>query len=211
MPATLAQIDAALFTALSTLLTDVTTGPTDARPFALVGRYAGRWTAEGVLAQCGALYPACLLRWPGEDAARTVQTQGYGGEDVGRGRWHVLVVLQEPRAIDDAVQGAAGVPGALTLIGQVIGACNRLFVDGLWQGRAVRYLRAGEYEPLVHLGVAYAYEVVFEALRETEAADPPADDSVPLVGIDGDVNLLPDSGDAFSPNPFGEFDADTDP
>lgn len=209
MAATLAQIDAALFTALQALESGP---PTDTQPFALVGRYAGRWTREGVVAQCAAQYPAALLRQDREEGRRTVDGVGYNSQDVGTARWTVLVVLQEPRAVDDAVQGATGVPGMLTLQGAVTGALNALVVTGLWHGgRTVRYVRAADYEPLIHLGVAYAREVVFEAQRVVEDAADPVESTQDLLGIDGDVNLTPDSGDSYSPNPFGEFNADTDP
>ena len=47
--ATLATIELALYTALSGLLTNVTTGPTTSRPFACVGRYAGPVPPEGLV------------------------------------------------------------------------------------------------------------------------------------------------------------------
>lgn len=204
--ATLADIDQALFVALSALQTAVPTGPTTAAPFALVARWAGDLTEDAIGEACGQ-YPCALLCWDGEQSARDIDTQGPDSEDVGHAAWSVIVALEDPRGIDDAIQGATGVPGALTLVGQAIGACNALFVAGLWRGRSVRYLRTDRLR--TKRGVFYAYACRFEALRTVEDAADPTISEQDLLGIDGDENL--EGSEDAPPDPFQQFAADTSP
>lgn len=206
--ATLAQLDAAIFAALGALQTDQTTGPTAGKPFALVGRYAGAFTPRGVGSQCNAQYPAALLRWSDEFAERDVDiTLAGDAEDRGRSLWTVLVVVEDPRAIDDGMAGATGVPGVFTLVDAVLGACNALIIAGTWHERRLRYVRAAPSAPLTDLGVTYAAEVTFEAARVAPAAAT-TDASVPLTSLVGDVNL---SGfdNTGAPDPFETFQATT--
>ena len=96
--ATLASIELALYTALSGLLTNVTTGPTNARPFACVGRYAGPVPPEG-LAEAAAQYPCAMLRFDEDLSTRDVM--GYGAasiEDRALSQFSVLVAVEDARA-----------------------------------------------------------------------------------------------------------------
>lgn len=205
MTATLAQLDAALFAALGALQAGP---PDDARPFALVGRYAGAFTPAGVEAQCLAQYPAALLRWSDETAERDVDTTLAGDpEDRARSVWTVLAVAEDPRAVDDGLAGAAGVPGVFALVDAVLGACNALLVDGLWHERRLRYVRAAPSAPLTHLGTTYAAEVTFEALRVAPGVTAP-DATTPLTSLVGDLNLSGDDNTG-APDPFETFQATT--
>ena len=203
MAATLAQVDAALYAALTALLTNVTTGPPDARPFALVARFVGDLTADSLQEAC-AQYPACLLRFDGETSDRDISTVSGDSEERGRAQWTVFVAVADPRSPDDVIVGASGVPGALTLAGQVLSACNALLTAGLWRWRRIRYV---DTRPaLVRPGSAYVVALRFEALRAVEQATT-TQTSVLLPSIRGDVNL---TGTADPPpDPFETFDADT--
>lgn len=203
MAATLAEIDAALYAALTPLLTDQTTGITDARPFATVSRYVGELTQEA-LQQAGATFPACLLRFDGEASDRDVSTIGGDTEERGRAQWTVAVAVEDPRAADDLIQGATGVPGALTLAGQVLARVNALLVSDSWRWRRVRYVDTRPV--LARPGVAYVLALRFEAFRAVEQATT-TQASTPLTGVRGDVNL---TGTADTPpDPMVRFEADT--
>lgn len=203
MTATLATIDAALFTALSPLLTTATDGITDAKPFACVARFVDDVTPES-LGQIGAQYPACLLRWDAEASDRDINTVSGDSEERGVAQWTVFVIVSDPRSPDDVVVGATGVPGALTLAGQVLGVCNALFVTGLWRNHRVRY--ADSRRGLVRGAALYVIELRFEAMRVVEQATT-TQTSVPLVDIRGDLNL---TGTADTPpDPFLTFSSDT--
>lgn len=204
MSATLATIDAALFAALSPLLTTDPAGITDARPFACVARFVGDLTAD-TLQQLGAQYPACLLRFDGESDTRDIDVVSGDSEEKGAAQWSVFIVVSDPRTPDDIIVGASGVPGALTLAGQVLGACNALHIAGLWNNRRVRYVDARP--ALVRQAAVYVLALRFEALREVEQAVLTST-SVPLTSIRGNVNLTGTSDPA--PNPVEIFDADTD-
>lgn len=204
MAATLAAIDAALFAALAALSASP---PTDAQPFALVGRYDGEPTKDGLL-EAMAQFPCALLRWDDEKAVRDVDTAGPGSEDRGAGHWTVLVALEDPRAIDDALQGATGAPGLFALVDAVLGACNALQVAGLWRGRSVRYVDATPVRALTVRGVAYARAVRFEALRAAPTAADPVVSTQPLTDVRGDINQQNPGGDAPR-NPFETFDSTT--
>lgn len=206
MPATLKDIDAALYAALAALQTDPGVAPTDAKPFALVARFDGEFAPEQ-LAEFGAQYPLCALRWDDEASAREVDTIGPDSEDVARSGWTVLVAVEDPRAVDDALVGASGALGLFDLVSKVVGACNALYVSaGLWRGRAVRYVRTTRVPALTRKGVAYARAVTFEARRVAEDAADPVVSTQDLLGVDGDVNLIP-AQDA-APDPMAEFKTD---
>jgi len=100
--ATLASIELALYTALSGLLTNVTTGPTTSRPFACVGRYAGPVPPEG-LAEAAAQYPCAMLRFDEDQSTRDVM--GFGAasiEDRALSQFSVLVAVEDARATYDS-------------------------------------------------------------------------------------------------------------
>jgi len=201
--ATLREIDAALVTALEALQAGP---PTDSQPFALVSRFAGDLTEDTIGEAC-AQYPCALLSWDGETATRTDDTHGPDSEDVGRSAWTVVVALEDPRDITDAIRGAAGVPGALALVSAAIGACNALYVTGLWRGRSVRYVRTDRLR--TKRGVFYAYAVRFEVLRTVEDADDPVVSTEDFTGVDADENLLGETDTA--PDPYQTIKADVVP
>ena len=119
MTATLSTIDTALFAALA--LGQHTGTPTSTEPFALVGRFAGEVSEQGIQEAC-AQYPSAFLRYDGGASTRTVDAVE-GTEDAGLESWTVLVCLEEPRAVDEATQGSSPLtPGFLPLIESVLPA-----------------------------------------------------------------------------------------
>jgi hypothetical protein len=200
--ATLDTIDAALFAQLATLLTTASPGG----PLAQVLRYAGTTGADkGVPVAPQGVVPAAMLALEGEDYDVAV---GHSGQHpalfVATSTWRVFVVTSELRGHAAAVKGSA-TTGAYAIATAVAGALAGLVIDGLYRGGGVtlRGLRPVHVKP-----GQYVYLLRLEAARAIEAVTP-ADDSVDLEGIDGDVNLksLADT----APNPLVEFDADTDP
>jgi len=201
MPATLAQIDAALYAALTPLLCTGTSGPSDSKPFASLDRFAGDLNEDTIRQTC-AQFPACLLRYDGEAAVRDIDVDSGDSEERGAAQWTVLVAVEDPRSVTDGVVGATGVPGALSCIGLVLTACNALLVSGLWRWRRVRYV---DTRPLlVRRGALYVYGVRFEALRAVEQATP-TDTSVPITELDADVNLVAPTGGDPPTNPVAQL------
>ena len=96
---TLAAIDAALYAALG--VTQHSGTATDAAPFALVARYAGELSEEGIR-EAIAQYPAAVLRWDTGLGARAIDAVE-GVEDVATEAWTVFVALEEPREVDSAL------------------------------------------------------------------------------------------------------------
>lgn len=156
----LVDIDGALYAALAVTQHDGTA--TDAAPFALVARYAGELSEEGIR-EAIAQYPAAVLRWDTGTGVRAVDAVE-GVEDVATEAWTVFVALEEPRDIDSALSATVtSAPGAYTLIERVLSACNGLVTDGLWRDRRVRAVAWGP--ALIKRGVVYVYSVRFEARR----------------------------------------------
>jgi hypothetical protein len=209
---TLADVDGLLYTALSGLLINVTTGTTEARPFATVGRYAGsldETSVRDVIAQ----YPAALLAYEGETVTRTVNTLAGDAEDRGLNAWTVYVCVEDARAIDDGTVGSATAPGGLRLVDAVLGVLNGLLIvttgaqpQTAWMDRRLRCV--GTREALIRRGVVYVYAVGFEAARALPQVTP-ADDSVELAEVRGDVNLVDTLSDDDPQNPVVQFIADT--
>lgn len=204
--ATLASIDTALLAALSAR---VTAPQTAINPFALAARYAGPVTREGLSRVCGSQYPAVLLRFDGEVPTRIVNTLMAGVEDRGIAAWSVIVVSEEPREIDDAINASAvGAPGILQLLDVAMGATNGLLIDGLWGQRPTRV--SSTTPELVEAGVVYAYAARVEAQRDLPLAanaDPGA--TLPLLDpIVGDVNL---TGTGYTSNPLSPFTSEPNP
>ncbi len=212
MSLTLADVDGLLYTALSGLLINVTTGTTEARPFATVGRYAGsldETSVRDVIAQ----YPAALLAYEGETVTRTVNTLAGDAEDRGLNAWTVYVCVEDARAIDDGTVGSATAPGGLRLVDAVLGVLNGLLIvttsaqpQTAWMDRRLRCV--GTREALIRRGVVYVYAVGFEAARALPQVTP-ADDSVELAEVRGDVNLVDTLSDDDPQNPVVQFIADT--
>lgn len=204
--ATLATIDAAIYTAVSALQCPVNGIVADAQPFALVARHAGEVNRD-TLQGYGAQFPLALVAFDAESSARILGTVIGEADDRALGEWVVYVAVEEPRDTDSAVQGTAGVPGALMLIGQVIGVANQLTVAGLWNSRRVRYV--GTRAHLVIPGALYCYAVRFEAMRDAEFVELTAETigAVDMTDVRGSVNLLDQPDDAT--NPVVVFDADT--
>lgn len=185
---TLAAIDAAVMAALGALQHGGTAS--DAQPFACVTRGWPPIDAQllqilqtqtpGVIVVWGRAKPQVV---PGTDAilAEAAQPESRSPET-----WTALVVLEEPREIDDATQGVSGLPGLLPLVDAVLSAVNGLAVAGTWQGRRVRVTEYGPHAALSKRGEVYVAEVVIVAERTTphvvDAANP---DAVPLEQISG--------------------------
>ena len=192
---TLATLDAALYAALAVAQHAGTA--TDAAPFALVGRYAGDLSEDGLTEAC-AQYPAALLRWDGGAASRTVDAIE-GVEDMGVEAWTVFVALEDVRSIDDAVASTTtGAPGGLSLIDRVLSACNGLVTDDLWRDRRVRASAYGA--ALIKRGIVYVYSVRFEARRalpQLPLTTAQSGTAQMLTAIAADVDLVdPTPGDA---------------
>ena len=206
MSATLASIDTALLAALAAC---VAAPQTAILPFAVATRYAGPVTREGLSRVCGGQYPAVLLRFDGEVPTRIVNTLMAGIEDRGIAAWSVIVVSEEPREIDDAINASAvGAPGILQLLDVAMGATNGLLVAGLYNGRPTRV--SSITPELVEAGVVYAYAARVEAMRDLPLAanaDPGA--GLPLLDpIVGDVNL---TGTGYTSNPLSPFTSEPNP
>lgn len=204
--ATLASIDTALLAALAAR---VTAPQTAINPFALAARYAGPVTRESLSRVCGGQYPAALLRFDGEVPTRIVNTLMAGVEDRGIAAWSVIVVSEEPREIDDAINASAvGAPGILQLLDVAMGATNGLLIDGLWGQRPTRV--SSTTPELVEAGVVYAYAARVEAQRDLPLAanaDPGA--TLPTLNpIVGDVNL---AGTGYTSNPLSPFTSEPNP
>lgn len=163
----LAGIDAALFAALLPTQHDGT--PSASRPFALVARHTGAWTREA-LGHVVGQYPAALLRANGASYVRSPETILGDGDARAPEGWSVLVALEEPRAADEALQGADGVPGLLVLIDVVLGVLNGLAVAGAeTQARAAGWRWVPE---LARYGVLTAAELVFTVERIAPSVTP---------------------------------------
>lgn len=204
--ATLASIDTALLAALAACVATPQTAPA---PFALAARYAGPVTREGLSRVCGGQYPAALLRFDGEVPTRIVNTLMAGIEDRGVAAWSVIVVSEEPREIDNAINASAvGAPGILQLLDVAMGAVNGLLIDGLWNQRPMRV--SSTTPEIVEAGVVYAYAARVEAMRDLPLAvnvDPGA--ALPLLNpVIGDVNL---TGTGYTSNPLSPFTSEPNP
>lgn len=203
MTATLASIDTALLAALAGC---VAVPQTALAPFAVTTRYAGPVTREGLSRVCGGQYPAVLLRFDGEVPSRIANTLMAGIEDRGIATWSVIVVSEEPREIDDAMNAVAvGAPGILQLLDIAMGAVNGLLIDGLWNQRPARVTSTAV--ELVEAGVVYVYVARIEAMRDLPlAANPdPGAGLSPLSLIVGDANLL---GTGYASNPLVAFESE---
>jgi phage gp37-like protein len=202
----LADLELAMFTALSALLIDVTTGTTAARPFALVGRFAGPLSEDTIMEVC-TQYPAALLAYGGEQVTRTVNTIGGDAEDRSLARWTVYVAAEDVRAIEDGTIGITTAPGGLRLVDSVLGVLSGLPLDGAWFDRRLRCV--GTREALIRRGTVYVYAVDFEASRPLPQVTP-TDTSVDLTAVHGDVNLTDTLNGDNPDNPVVQFVADTE-
>lgn len=212
MTLTLADVDGLLYAQIGTLLTDVTTGTTTARPFACVGRFAGALDETSVR-EVVTQYPAALLCYEGETVTRTVNTLAGAAEDRGLNAWTVYVCVEDARAIDDGTVGTTTAPGGLRLVDAVLGVLNGLLIaiagaapQHAWMDRRLRCV--GTREALIRRGVVYVYAVGFEAARALPQVTP-ADTSVELTEVRGDVNLVDTLNDDDPQNPVVQFIADT--
>ena len=163
-------------------------------------------TREGLSRVCGSQYPAALLRFDGEVPTRIVNTLMAGVEDRGIATWSIIVVSEEPREIDDAINASAvGAPGILQMLDVAMGATNGLLIAGLYNERPARVTSTAV--ELVEAGVVYAYTARIEAMRDLPLAanaDPGAGLS-PLTPIVGDVNLI---GTGYTSNPLVAFESE---
>lgn len=207
MTTTLSDTDSAIYTALSALQINVTTGTTAARPFAMVGRFAGTLDEDSIR-EVVTQWPAALMAFGGESVTRTVSTLAGDSEDRGTVRWTVYVAAEDPRAIDDGVVGTSTAPGSYILTDAVLAVLNGLPLSGAWFSRTLR--TSGVREALIRRGVVYVYAIDFEAMRALPQVAPP-DSSVTLTDIRGDVNIPFDAGEDNPDNPRVQFVADTDP
>lgn len=198
MTATASDIDSALFAALALGLHTGT--PTADTPFSLVARYAGEVDEVGIQEAC-AQFPAAFLRYDGGVSLRSVDAIE-GIEDAGTESWTVLVAVEEPRLVDEAVQGTSPLtPGFLPLIDRVLALCNGLVFDSAFRDRRVRVADYGR-PVLVKRGVLYVYGVRFEcrrALPSVALTVAQAGTAQDLTAIAGDIELTGTVDPAPSP------------
>lgn len=205
--ATLASIDEAMNTALLALVS----GPPNVNtPFAVAARYAGPVTKKGLSNVCREQYPAVMLRFDGEAITRDILAWAYT-EEVGDASWSVIVVVEDPREVDEGMLGNSTVPGAMRLIDSALGAVNALLVANTYQGIS---LRAAESRPeLVEDGVVYAFSIRVTARRVVpQATNPDPAATLPYVQpIIGNENLIDGTGDPTLVNPLVSFQSDPNP
>lgn len=188
MSATLAAIDAALLAALAALQHNGT--PSDAQPFAAVVRGWPPLDAK-LLEILAAQTPGVILTWGRVKPQLVPNTDTILGTPQPEARspetWTALIVLEEPREVDDATQGVSGLPGMFPLVDLVLGAVQGLAVAGTWQGRRVRVTEYGPDAKLSKRGEVYVTEVVVVAERTTpHVTDGPAAGAVPLEQMRGE-------------------------
>jgi hypothetical protein len=185
--ATLAAIDAALFTALGTL---VHTGTATAqRPFARAVR--GWAPIDASLLTLAPQSPAVILVW-GRTKPQLVQASDTilgtpQPESRSPETWTIYVVHGETRDVDVALHGETAAPGVLPLVDAVLGTVQGLAVAGTWQGRRVRVADYGPHGALSQRGSVYVADVVVVAERATpHVTDAAPDGATPLDEIQGD-------------------------
>jgi len=205
--ATLTDLDDAFYTALSAL---VAGPPTPSAPFAVCARYAGPVTRKGLSDVCREQYPAVLLRMDGETTTRDILTWAYS-EERGESSWSVIVVVEDPREVDEGLRGDANAPGAMRLIDAVLGAVNALAVPGTYQSITPRAVSTAP--ELVQDGVVYAYTTRVSVLRVLPQADNPDPAAgLPLLNpMVGELNLVDTYDDPDSVNPLVPLEADPNP
>ena len=200
--ATLADIDATMYTALGTLLgVEITT----AKPFAQLIRFVGPVPGEGLPA---AKFPCVALRFDEETADFDVDVLA-DAESASVATWSVLVQVDDPQDIDRGMVGngtSAGQTGILRLVVSVQGVFNALAIDGTYRGRRLKYIGTRP-EQVVRNGI-YVYAVRFAA-RLLPPIAPTPDDSQTLTEVRGDVNLEDTLNNDPPGNPVVQFIADT--
>jgi len=200
--ATLAGVDAALYTALATL---VATPITTAKPFASLIRFVGPVPGEGLPA---AKLPCIALRFDEETSDFDVNTVA-DAESASVATWSVLVQVDDPQDIDRGMVGngtTKGATGILRLAVTVQGVLNALVIDGTYRGRRVKYLGTRP-EQVVRNGL-YVYAIRFAARLYPPIAST-TDDSVDIDEVRGNINLKNTLNDDSPGNPVVQIIADT--
>jgi len=202
--ATLADIDATMYTALASL---VATPATTTKPFNSLIRFAGPVPGEGLTS---AKFPCVALRFDEETSDFDVDVVA-DAESASVATWSVLVQVDDPLDIDRGMVGngaSAGQTGILRLVVSVQSVLNALAIDGTYRGRRLKYIGTRP-EQVVRNGI-YVYAVRFSARLLPPLASTP-DDSHELDEIRGDVNLEDTLNDDSPSNPVVQFIADTTP
>ncbi len=199
--ATLADVDAAMYTALSAL---VATPPDATHPFASVIRFAGAVPPEGLPAP---KFPCVALRFDDEVADFDVDVLS-DAESRSVATWSVLVQVDDPQDIDRGMVGngaALGRTGILRCLSAAVGACNGLRVDGTYRGRLLKYVGARP-EMVVRNGL-YVYAARIAVRLYAPMATNANPYTTGLEEIAGNVNLE-DTTDPAD-NPVVQFVSDT--
>lgn len=200
--ATLADIDATMYTALASL---VATPATTTKPFSSLIRFAGPVPGEGLT---GAKFPCVALRFDEETSDFDVDVLA-DAESASVATWSVLVQVDDPQDIDRGMVGngaSAGQTGILRLVVSVQSVLNALAIDGTYRGRRLKYIGTRP-EQVVRNGI-YVYAVRFAA-RLLPPLAPTPDDSQTLTEVRGDVNLEDTLNNDAPGNPVVQFIADT--
>lgn len=161
MAATLDAIESALLAELATMKAP-SSGPTLARPFRHVGRWAGEVTREhGVEENTLNASPAALLAYEGSDPVGRdgayVETGGHLVEVVEEHRFLVYVVVADQRSDDITLKGTNVVPGVLLCARRVKEALAGLVIPGLFDGGVVAL--EGHRPWLIERGVQHTHVV----------------------------------------------------
>lgn len=188
MSATLEAIEAALFTSLSSLSA---APPTDARPFRLVGRWAGQTTADGVEHETLGRAPSALLAFE-RSVPEEIRDGGVGSLSVviETHVFRVYVTVVDTRSTAAAVQGSVGQQGILRCTRLVKELLAGLEVEGLHNAEGVRLV---DHRPwLIDPGTSITHALTFSARAELGVATPDPTPGDPFVF---DASVTADAAD----------------
>lgn len=194
------QIESALLAELATMKAP-TSGPTLARPFRHVGRWAGEVTREhGVEENTLNAAPAALLAFEGSDPVGRdgayVETGSHLVEVVEEHRFLVYVVVSDQRGDDITLKGTNVVPGVLLCAQRVKEALAGLRIPGLFDGGVVAL--EGHRPWLIERGTQHTHIIRVSARSALPPApDPPAPDPPVFEGRVRDA--APDTDGAMVP------------
>lgn len=221
MPATLADIDDALFAALARINPGAAAGTPGVTPGAArttrngaAVRLIGRWTGDpirgsglsdalraAIQKEVDGRTPALLLGFDGENVEPrpySVATLSGKVETVGLATWSVLCVARDARGTRVTMHGtAAGDAAALgvyDLQALVEEALNNLPIPGLHRVSSVRYLDVAQY--LGNPGELYVLRARWQTRRvladvRESGTDPTWTVPPGMLELSGDVNLYP--------------------
>ncbi len=190
MAATLEDIEEALFQGLRTLHA---APPTDARPFRIVGRWAGEVTSEGVDEQTLGKSPSALLAYE-RSVPEVRQTVGDFVTFHERHFFRVYVTVVDTRGVAAATKGTVGQQGILRCTRVVKEVLAGLAIPGLADGDVVHLV---DHRPWsIARDSHFTHVIQVSARAELGAPTAPATPGTPFV-FDGHVEApAPDTDGA---------------